>query len=200
MLNTRSTTTLFFGLCALAWAVIVARAYFNVKGPEDFVVTTTQPEVQAFARAQLNALQQRSFSEDIELCGIIFERSNGELGTSSIKQGDEASCGIAFFDEPGMKPLASFHTHAAQNERYDSEVPSILDLRSDSALGIDGYLATPGGRFWWIDGRTETAKMVCGERCVAQDSNYRACPSNPPSDQYNATGLMARYRSTSSSC
>ena len=127
MNNARSTTLLLFALCGFAWVAIVGRAYFNVKGPEGFVVTTTQEDVQEFARTQLDALQRRSFSEDIELCGIIFERSNGDLGASSPKPGDEASCGIAFFDEPGMKPLASFHTHAAQNDQYDSDVPSVLD-------------------------------------------------------------------------
>ncbi|MCK0128501.1 DUF4329 domain-containing protein [Erythrobacter sp. F6033] len=200
MNNTRSTTLIIFGLCGLAWVVIVGRAYFNVKGPEDFVVTTTQSEVQAFARAQLDALQERSFAEDIELCGIIFERSNGELGASSPRPGDEASCGIAFFDEPGMKPLASFHTHAAQNDQYDSEVPSVLDMRSDSALGMDGYLATPGGRFWWIDGNREIAKMVCGEGCLAQDTNYELCDAYEPESEYDIPTLMGRFRDNSTDC
>lgn len=200
MNTARSTSLMLFGLCGLAWIAIVGRAYFNVKGPNDFVVTTTQSEVQRFARNQLDALQRRSFAEDIELCGIIFERSNGELGASSIRQGDEASCGIAYFDEPGMKPLASFHTHAAQNEAYDSEVPSVLDLQNDAALSMDGYLATPGGRFWWIDGRREVATMVCGEGCLAQDPAYELCDAYAPEREYNIPALMNRFRNQSANC
>ncbi|MEO0872315.1 MAG: DUF4329 domain-containing protein, partial [Pseudomonadota bacterium] len=113
---TSRNTQILFGLMALAWVVIIIRAYLNVKTADDFVITVSQPEVESFARQQLNALQEQSFAEDIELCGIIFERSDGSLGASPPRPGDEASCGIKYFDEPGMRPVASFHTHAAQND------------------------------------------------------------------------------------
>lgn len=189
---TSRNTMFIFGLMALAWVVIVARAYTNVKTADDFVITVTQSEVQAFARDQLNAVQARSFAEDIELCGIIFERRDGSLGASSPRPGDEASCGIRYFDEPGMRPVASFHTHGSHNDKYDSEVPSILDLQSDYASGMDGYVATPGGRFWHIDWRKPAASQVCGEGCLDQDPDYRLCPGAAPESFYTLPNLMER--------
>ena len=120
MAENRTTLRILYALCAIAFVVMVARAFLNVKGPEDFVVTVTQSEVQAFAREQLNAVQQRSFKGDVELCAIIFEDSNGDLGTTPVREGEKASCDIAYFDEPGMAPIASFHTHGAHDRDYDS--------------------------------------------------------------------------------
>lgn len=197
---TSRNTTIILALCALAWAVIVLRAYTNVKDADDFVITVSQDEVQAFARTQLNALQQQSFAEDIELCGIIFERSDGSLGSSPPRPGDEASCGIAYFDEPGMRPVASFHTHAAHNEKYDSEVPSLLDLESDVASGMDGYVATPGGRFWRVNAQAEEAIQICGPGCLAQDPQYKPCPALAPEPHYSRADLVARMEGAFAGC
>ena len=41
---------LVYTAIAIIWVVIVVRAAFNVKGPEDFVVTVAQSEVQADGR------------------------------------------------------------------------------------------------------------------------------------------------------
>jgi len=187
-------TRLLFIAIGIVWLVIIVRALVNVKGPEDFVITVTQAEVQDFARVQLGALQLRSFAENIELCGIIFERSDGSLGASRPREGDEASCGIAYFDEPGMRPVASFHTHGGASPRYDSEVPSLLDLRSDLASGMDGYVATPGGLFWRVDARVPEAILICGQGCLAQDPAYRPCPALDPRSRYTLAQLAARQQ------
>ncbi len=192
--------TLVYITLAVAWLAIIARTYVLKKGPEDFVVTVTQQEVQGFAREQLMALQQRSFAEGIELCGIIFERKGGTLGASPPRKGSEASCGIAYFDEPGMRPLASFHTHGGFNEDYDSEVPSVLDLESDAASGMDGYVATPGGRFWWVDANRPAAIRVCGPGCLPQDPAYQPCPALEPRELYSYEELAARQSNPSPRC
>lgn len=199
MQNVR-TSHLIFVFCAIAWVFIVVRAVTNVKGPEDFIVTATTEEVQAFAKEQLAALQARSFQQDMEFCGIIFEDSNGDLGVSRIIQGERASCGIAYFDEPGMAPLASFHTHGGFGEEYDSEVPSTIDLESDMASGMDGYVSTPGGRFWRNDGQNGRAIMVCGAGCIEQDPNYVPCPGFEPESEYTYAELRARFADTKSRC
>ena len=93
-MTTSRNSQILFGVIAVAWVVIIARSYLNTKDADDFVISVTQAEVQSFARTQLNALQEQSFAEDIELCGIIFERSDGTLGASRTRPGDEASCGI----------------------------------------------------------------------------------------------------------
>ncbi|MEM6857859.1 MAG: DUF4329 domain-containing protein [Pseudomonadota bacterium] len=193
-------TQILFGLMAVAWVVIIIRAYLNVKTADDFVITVTQPRVESFARQQLNALQEQSFAEDIELCGIIFERSDGTLGASPPRPGDEASCGIKYFDEPGMRPVASFHTHAAQNDNYDSEVPSLLDMQSDYASGMDGYVATPGGRFWRVDATGPTAIQICGPGCLAQDPTYKPCPAFEPRQRYSYADMTARQNGSFPGC
>ena len=50
--------------------------------------------------------------------------------------------------------IASYHTHDALDPAEPDanfELPSSDDLISDSEEGVDGYLSTPGGRFWFID-------------------------------------------------
>ncbi|MEO0591498.1 MAG: DUF4329 domain-containing protein [Pseudomonadota bacterium] len=197
---TSRNTQILFGLIAVAWVVIIIRAYLNVKTADDFVITVTQSEVESFARQQLNALQEQSFAQDIELCGIIFERSDGTLGASPPRPGDEASCGIKYFDEPGMRPVASFHTHAAQNDSYDSEVPSLLDMESDYASGMDGYVATPGGRFWRVDAQGPTAIRICGPGCLAQDPAYRPCSAFEPLLRYSYADMAARQNGSFTGC
>ena len=193
-------TKIIFALCAIAWLVIIVRAVSNVKGTDAFVVTSTSEQVQAFAKQQLGNLQARSFAEDTEYCGIIFEDSNGELGAARILEGKQASCDIAYFDEPGMAPVASFHTHGGYSDEFDSEVPSTLDLESDMASGMDGYVSTPGGRFWRNDARKGVAIQVCGERCLPQDPAYRPCPAQAPEPEYTLATLRARFANDNGQC
>ncbi|MEL7196992.1 MAG: DUF4329 domain-containing protein [Pseudomonadota bacterium] len=194
------TAPFIYGVMAIIVAIIVVRAYLNVKGPEDFVITVTQAEVQEFARSELDALQEQSFAEDIELCGIIFEEEGGTLGATRPRIGDEASCGISYFDEPGMRPVASFHTHASQNDAYDSEVPSVLDLVNDAGSGMDGYVATPGGRFWHIDANGPVANMICGAGCLSQDPSYKPCPALEPTKRYTLEELRVRQSGVLPDC
>ncbi|MEL7189545.1 MAG: DUF4329 domain-containing protein [Pseudomonadota bacterium] len=194
------TAPFVYGLMAIITAIIVVRAYLNVKGPDDFVVTVTQGEVQEFARAKLNELQQQSFAQDVELCGIIFEETGGILGATKPRIGDEASCGIGYFDEPGMRPIASFHTHASYSEKYDSEVPSVLDLESDGASGMDGYVATPGGRFWHIDANEPSARLICGPGCLDQDPKFKPCPADEPNPSYSLEQLRKRQSGAKVAC
>lgn len=196
----RVPTKALLALCAVVWVGLVARAWMNAKGPEDFIVTVTQPEVEAFAREQLGALQERSFANDIELCAIIFENNEGKLGTSPIREGEKASCDIAYFDEPGMAPVASLHTHGAHDRNYDSEVPSLIDIESDIASGTDGYVSTPGGRLWRIDWRSRRAVLVCGEGCLAQDPKYEPCAAEALAVEYSLSDLDRRARQPIRNC
>ena len=195
-----STTRLLYALCAVAFVVIVARAFLNVKGTDGLVPEVPQSEVAEFAKAQLDALQPASFADDKELCGIIFETSDHELGASIPRDGDQASCDIAYFDEPGMVPIASFHTHGKHSRRYDGEVPSVVDIRSDIATGMDGYVSTPGGRLWRVDHREAAAELVCGPGCVTQDPNYTPCPSDAIKTRYTMRDLEVRFSTPRELC
>lgn len=188
-----STTRLLYAICAVAFVVIVARAYLNVKDTDALVASVPQPQVQAFARQELDELQTRSFEGDLELCGIIYETSNGELGVSRPRSGDRASCDLQYFDEPGMVPVASFHTHGKHSEQYDGEVPSTVDIQSDVASGLDGYVATPGGRLWYIDHREGVATLACGPGCLTQDPDYVPCPGDPIESSYTIEDLGRRF-------
>ncbi len=188
-----STTRIVYVLCAIAFVVIVARAYVNVKGPDALQPSLPQTQVQAYAKQQLDTLQPRSFTDNLELCGIIFETSDGELGVSRPSDGDEASCDLSYFDEPGMVPVASFHTHGRHSRQYDGEVPSIIDIESDVASGLDGYIATPGGRLWYIDHQTGVARMVCGPGCLMQDPSYEPCNGDPIEQSYSVETLEQRF-------
>jgi len=196
----QSTTRIIYGLCALAFIAILARAYTNVKGTDALRPVLPQSQVQAFAREQLNALQRRSFSDNIELCGIIFETSDGELGASRKTGGDEATCDLSYFDEPGMVPIASFHTHGRFSPDYDGEVPSVVDIKSDIASGLDGYISTPGGRFWHIDHKAQVANLVCGPDCMIQDARYEACANDVIAEVYTIEKLAQRFQGATPAC
>lgn len=191
---------LVYAALAIVWMVIVVRAAFNVKQPEDFVVTVSQSEVQTYARAQLDAMQTRSFAENVELCAIIYEDSNGDLGATRVRSGAATTCDLRYFDEPGMAPLASIHTHGAFDESYDSEVPSLIDLEGDIESQLDGYVATPGGRFWRVDWQQARAVQVCGDGCLKQDPAYRPCPDDPVAATYSLRQLSARNRRSVTAC
>ena len=191
---------LVYAALAILWVVIVARAFMNVKQPEDFVVTVSPSEVQAFARERLGAMQARSFADNVELCAIIFEDSDGDLGSTRVREGAEASCDIRYFDEPGMAPLASMHTHGAFDQSYDSEAPSLIDVEGDIESQIDGYVATPGGRLWRIDWQQERAELICNEGCLQQDPAYRPYQGDPTAGAYSIGELTARARKTSVTC
>ena len=194
------TTRLVFIVIGIAWLAIVGRALLNAKDESDFEITATDDEVAAFAREQLGSLQERSFAEGTELCGIIFENSDGELGSTPLRTGEAASCDIAYFDMPGMAPVASYHSHGAFGKQYDSEVPSLLDFDSDVASGLDGYVSTPGGRLWRIDAGNEEAVQLCGPGCLDQDPAYAGCRGDPPAERYTRRELRARRASAPSNC
>lgn len=200
MLRDVSTNQLLYGLCAIAALVAVVRVFMNVKGPEDFETTVSAEQVQGFARAQLSELQAQSFAQDMEFCGIIFEDREGRLGTTPIVSGEQASCDIAYFDEPGMAPVASYHTHGGYSDEYDSEVPSMQDFDSDVATGLDGFIATPGGRFWRIDATEEVAIQLCGAGCLQQDTRYKPCDAETPREQYTRAELVQRRTNANGQC
>ena len=195
-----STTRLLYVLCAVAFVVVLVRMYNNVKGPEALVPVVPQSEVQEFAKVELDKLQAPSFADDRELCGILFETSDGELGASFATEGDQASCNIAYFDEPGMVPIASIHTHGKHSRRYDGEVPSVVDIRSDVETGMDGYISTPGGRLWHVDHEDATARLVCGPGCLTQDPNYVPCPRDAIANSYTIAELEKRFSTARDLC
>lgn len=130
-------------------------------------------DVSAFAKTVLNELQPISIAESVEYCGYIFETDDGALAATAPARGREDFCDLP---RPDDSVLASYHTHGSYSEFYDNEVPSIDDVTSDFDAQIDGYISTPGGRFWLVDHQTQIARQLCSASCMIAD------PANDPED------------------
>ena len=134
-------------------------------------VAAQTPEEAAFARAHLEALQERSFRNGREYCGFFGRDKTGKMVAVKARPGSEAEC-TAYWPHPRITVFASYHTHGIWDGISDSEVPSVEDVEGDMADEIDGYISTPGGRFWFIDGDTGVSRQLCGERCLLTDHRY----------------------------
>lgn len=149
------------------------------------------PEVTALARQVLNDLQAESIRRNREYCGLIGRAPDGRLVVGKPRRGWRASC------RPRLLPadvteIASYHTHGAYSDRYDNEVPSTDDLLADHDGGTDGYVATPGGRFWVIDGSALTTRQICGLGCLASDPAFEPDPELPVAPRYTLEQLEQR--------
>lgn len=132
----------------------------------------------AYAAGILRELQPVSFRENREYCGYIGRDPAGRLMRTPFSAGIEAGCALPPIPV-GMTVLASFHTHSTYSPLYASEFPTTQDMRSDATLGVDGYIATPGGRLWFVDTDTMTVRQLCGRGCLPQDPNYRPDDDGP---------------------
>ncbi len=126
---------------------------------------------QTLARSLLRDMQARSIRESREFCGMIGIDASGRYVVGPISRGTAARC---TFRRPrtAERIVASFHTHGAYLAGYDNEVPSIIDLESERSQGLRGYVATPGGRFWLVDGVRSQVSLICGPKCLPWDPRF----------------------------
>lgn len=127
----------------------------------------------ALIRQVFAQLQPISFRENVEYCGYVGLDDNGQPVASAATRGDEGSC---LSDDPTNIAVitASYHTHGAYSPDYYNEVPSGDDMEGDEAEGIDGWVATPGGRLWYIDTEDMIARQVCSIGCLTADPRFVA--------------------------
>lgn len=128
-------------------------------------------ETTALARSTLQSLQAISFRENREYCGYLALSPAGKLSATKAARGSSTSC-LPSTPPAGYVLVASYHTHGAYLQGAFSEVPSSTDIQGDAYEGVNGYVSTPGGRFWFINGAQETATLICGEGCLAADPRY----------------------------
>ncbi len=149
------------------------------------------PNELAFARQLLEDLQMQSFEKNREFCGIIGINSDNQLVASKPRRGGRGSCQP---QDPRrvVEIIASFHTHAGFDDSYDSEVPSSDDVIGDMEEGLDGYIATPGGRLWFVDGQTGTSRQICGLGCLPQDEDFEPNVYGPVKQRYTSGELERR--------
>lgn len=145
----------------------------------------------AFARALLDDLQSRSFKENREYCGFIGQAADGKLVITGPLRGTATTCTIDP-PPPGMRVTASYHTHAGFDPNTYGEVPSTNDLLSDMDAGINGYISTPGGRFWFVDGPAGAASLICGAGCLRSDPDFDSRDVDPVARRYTLKDLKRR--------
>ena len=91
-----------------------------------------------------------------------------------------------------VEVFATYHTHAGFDDSYDSEVPSSDDVIGDMEDGMDGYISTPGGRFWFVDGQSGTVRQICGLACLPQDPSFESLIYGPIKQRYTLGELERR--------
>ncbi len=143
---------------------------FDDDRPIGRLVPQSQAEIDFITKA-LNDLQEVSIRENREYCGYLGYTADGLFEISEIRKGRKGSCRPKYVQDD-FNIIASFHTHGADSEKYDSELPSYDDLAADIEEGVDGYIATPGGRIWYTDSKAQRAKLLCGRGCVKSDPNF----------------------------
>lgn len=129
-------------------------------------------DVRDFAKAQLRALQEQSIRSSREYCGLIGRMPDGRLVTGPASRGNQSRCKTKRLPA-GAVPVASYHTHGGFMADYDNEVPSLLDLETEMQWSLRGFVATPGGRFWEVDGVRGEVRLICGPACLPWDSRYK---------------------------
>lgn len=125
----------------------------------------------AFVRALFEELQPKSIRKNREYCGYLGYDEDGTLVATRPKRGRVESCLPRW--PRGFDPVASYHTHAGYDPEAWSEIPSGEDMEADEADGIDGYVATPGGRLWYIDSSEMVASQICGVGCLPMDADFQ---------------------------
>jgi hypothetical protein len=136
-------------------------------------------------------LQPISFAKNVEYCGYFGFNADGQLIASKPTRGDEDSC---LSDDPHFIEVitASYHTHGGHSLDYFNEVPSGEDMEGDADEGIDGYVATPGGRLWYIDSVDMIASQLCGIGCLPADHTFVVGDNGPVAESYSYDDLIIR--------
>lgn len=147
------------------------------------------PAEVAFVSRLFNDIQGLSIAQDREYCGLLGVDETGAYVATEPRRGRTATClppDPAFAD---FTVLASYHTHGSFNTEYLNEIPSFDDMRTDIEDGTDGYIATPGGRLWYVDARARIARQICGLNCLIPDPDHREDPDFPVRPTYTLDDL-----------
>lgn len=175
-------------ICAIAWVVVTWNIITRDRSPA-YERIASSDTLNRYAKATLRDVQTRSIANNKEYCGVIFEDPQGNLSTSKIYEGDHEACEFDWGVPLGNHVVASFHTHAGYDPQYDSELPSMIDMGNDIDARIDGFIATPAGRIWHIDWKSETASQLCGVNCIGSDPDYTPDHQLPVKKRYSVDEL-----------
>jgi len=147
---------------ALLAALLVATPAFGQSAEETALVKTV-----------FEKLNARSIVENVEYCGYIGRDRHGRLFASKPIRGQVDTC-LPHAPRSMVVVETSYHTHGAFSVDFFNEMPSASDMEADEAEGIDGWVATPGGRLWYIDTAQMDTWLVCGRGCLPTDPAFVA--------------------------
>ena len=141
-------------------------------------------------------LQPLSIKKNREYCGYIGLNADGKLTMSPAKRGRKGTCEPS---DPDMLEvvIASYHTHGAYSSNYVNELPSTEDVEGDEAEGIDGWVATPGGRLWYIDTGDMVISQVCGLGCLPSDPDFIEGDTGAVEKSYHYKELVQKLEEVS---
>lgn len=152
--------------------------YFSALTLTGFLVATpalAQERAEVTLVKQIFAqIQPLSFKNDREYCGYLARKPDGTLTATPAKKGQRDSCEPRAPKDDDWLIVASYHTHGAFDMDVPAEFPSVTDIEADEDEGIDGYVATPGGRLWYVDTTEMAVGQICGIGCLEQDPNFEA--------------------------
>lgn len=148
------------------------------------------PEEIDFVAGLFNAIQPKSIAEQREYCGLIGMGRDGQFVATEPRRGKAASCLPPSPRWQNIQVIASYHTHGAADLEYFTEIPSFDDMRTDIEDGTDGYIATPGGRLWYVDARARVARQLCGPGCIVGDPNHVDDPDMFVQQSYTLQELL----------
>lgn len=136
-------------------------------------------------------LQPKSIRWNREYCGYIGYDSEGELVATRPAPGKRDAC-LPYDPTDLALVLSSYHTHGAFLDDFYNEIPSGVDMEGDVEEGIDGWVATPGGRLWYIDTEKMTATQVCGIGCLPMDQTFQSGSMGHVAPSYSYDDLVRR--------
>lgn len=179
--------------------LLIAIALFSIGPAQADPWEAITDELDRFAVAHLDKVQALSIRDGVEYCGLFGYDAAGRLSATGPVAGEADSC------DPGIEPdgfevVASYHTHGAYARDADSEVPSLDDLLGDFEEGIDGYIATPGGRVWLNLFEERLAFQLCGRGCIQSDPAFRPCHAFLPAEEYTVESLALREEQDTGEC
>jgi hypothetical protein len=91
-----------------------------------------------------------------------------------------------------MEVIASYHTHGRFDLAYHNELPSDTDMLNDQSLGVNGWIATPGGRLWFVDSGRMVTKQVCGVGCLPIAPGFYKAQAGDIAKSYSFEELVER--------
>ncbi|WP_417279964.1 DUF4329 domain-containing protein [Celeribacter sp.] len=155
-------------------------------------VGAEEPEELEMVKAIFTEIQPLSFQKKREYCGLIGRDADGNLIASPAKRGSVDGCTPRDTEEMEVV-IASYHTHGSFMRGYVSEVPSVSDMEADESDGIDGWVATPGGRLWYVDSSEMVISQVCGLGCLPVDARFERHDSGPVAESYSYDELVTFF-------